>query len=139
MRRLFIVSILCLLTMGQARPSLAPDALIITRKDCGYLIRHQPDADVAYRPGVDVNGRPVVGADLTPRLDLPQAVDIDIIVQPTHRRRQPRGALGVTGEPYIGRASVLMDGRAYFNGQPVHDEWQEALAAKCRQTLSGGH
>ncbi len=36
----------------------------ITRQDCQRLVHHVPAADVAYRPGVDVHGKPVVAADL---------------------------------------------------------------------------
>ena len=34
----------------------------IAKKDCRRLVRHQPAADVAYQPGVDVRGNKVVGA-----------------------------------------------------------------------------
>ena len=36
----------------------------ITKKDCLRLLRHQPSADVAYKPGVDARGKPVAPADL---------------------------------------------------------------------------
>lgn len=35
----------------------------ITRRDCKRLIRHQARANVAYKPGIDVRGNPVVSAD----------------------------------------------------------------------------
>jgi hypothetical protein len=138
MRRLFILTIISILTMGQVKQPALPDALVITRKDCADLVRHVPMGDVAYRPGVDVHGRPVVAADLTPRLDVPAQVDIDIIVRPFHRRGGRGGGTGYSGEGYVGRASVLSDGRAYYNGRPVHDEWQQALATACREALLGG-
>lgn len=36
----------------------------ITKKDCNRLVRYQASADVAYQPGVDVRGNPVMPADV---------------------------------------------------------------------------
>lgn len=43
----------------------------ITKRDCKRLVRHQASADVAYKPGVDVRGNPVVGADLNGGFTIP--------------------------------------------------------------------
>jgi len=43
----------------------------ITKKDCRRLVRHQASANVAYQPGVDVRGNPVVGADLAGSFTIP--------------------------------------------------------------------
>jgi hypothetical protein len=47
-----------------AGPALGQQTVIITRADCLRLVEHLPTPDVEYRPGVDVRGRPVAGADL---------------------------------------------------------------------------
>lgn len=43
----------------------------ITKRDCKRLVRHQASVDVAYKPGVDVRGNPVVGADLNGGFTIP--------------------------------------------------------------------
>jgi hypothetical protein len=47
-----------------AGPALGQQTVIITRANCLRLVEHVPAPDVAYRPGLDVRGRPVAGADL---------------------------------------------------------------------------
>jgi len=39
------------------------EKVMVSKKDCRKIIRHQPAADVAYKPDVDVRGRPVKSAD----------------------------------------------------------------------------
>ena len=53
--------------------------VIITKADCAALVRHVAEPGVAYEPGVDVNGRPVVPADLgdTPEIKLPERFLVD--------------------------------------------------------------
>lgn len=43
----------------------------ITKRDCRRLVRHQASADVAYKPGVDVRGNRVVGADVNGGFTIP--------------------------------------------------------------------
>ena len=56
--------------------------VIITKADCAALVRHVAEPGVAYEPGIDVNGRPVVAADLgdTPEIKLPEEIAIAITV-----------------------------------------------------------
>jgi hypothetical protein len=58
----------------------------VTKQDCARLVHHQPSADVAYQPGVDVHGRPVAAADLpgsgnTLKL-LPDVLEFNIPINP---------------------------------------------------------
>lgn len=50
-----------------------PDApkVRITKRDCQRIVRHQASADVAYKPGVDVRGNPVVPADASGGFTIP--------------------------------------------------------------------
>ncbi|WP_255542570.1 hypothetical protein [Azospirillum sp. INR13] len=65
-------------------PDAARERPVIDLSLCQRLTRHVPAADVEYRPGVDVNGRPVVPADLPGTagaqppvpIDLPLSVDL---------------------------------------------------------------
>lgn len=85
---------------------------------CTRLTEHQPDNDVAYRAGVDVNGNPVVPADLNAgfqpntsfeipvTVDLAERLDIDIKgleLEPSF------GTLVYTGE----------DNRVLYGGQDI--------------------
>jgi hypothetical protein len=57
MRLIFMMTLLCPL-LAEARTIVVEDGR------CRVVERHVPDEDVAYKPGVDVNGRAVVPADL---------------------------------------------------------------------------
>lgn len=57
MRLLFVIALLCPL-LAEAR------TVIVDNGRCRFVENHQPAADVAYQPGVDARGRPVVSADL---------------------------------------------------------------------------
>lgn len=60
--------------------SAGADEIRITSRDCQRIVRHVADADVAYKPGVDVRGKPVAPADLSdsPKLKLPDVYTFDI-------------------------------------------------------------
>ncbi|MGF1610591.1 MAG: hypothetical protein ACFCUQ_14410 [Kiloniellales bacterium] len=81
----------CLLAcVGAAGPAWAGSAtaefmtVVITRQDCARLVKHLPDADVAYQPGQDVYGRPVAPADLDGglQIELPETYSFDVLIQP---------------------------------------------------------
>jgi hypothetical protein len=64
-------------------PAAAEDTTVqITKADCRRLVRHVPSADVAYKPGVDVRGRPVAPADAGggPRITLPDVFEFDVTI-----------------------------------------------------------
>jgi len=110
--------------------------LRVTRADCARLVRHAPAPDVAYRSGVDVQGRPVAPADLpgTPRIALPEEFEIEITVNLQDRLGLPADAGKYAGEVKVGTVRYR-DGRAWFNDQPLSDESQARLAAACAERL----
>ena len=109
--------------------------VIITETDCAALVRHVAEPGVAYEPGIDVNGRPVVAADLgdTPEIKLPEEIAIAITVDIDKRFNIPRTPDLFRPEATIGTVIVKKDGRAYFNGQPLTSEESHALAAACQK------
>lgn len=123
-----------------------PLVITISKPDCSRLVRHIPDADVAYRPGVDVHGRPVVSADLDPvaadfaRRVVPDVLEIPITINPLtyNKERQgittPQGiakGLGLT-QSKIGTVKYDFARDTFtFNGQPMMLDDQRALAAAC--------
>ncbi len=109
--------------------------VIITKADCAALVRHVAEPGVAYEPGVDVDGRRVVPADLggTPKIKLPEEIAIAITVDIDKRFSIPQTPDLFRPEAYIGTVIVKSDGRAYFNGEPLTSEESHALAAACQK------
>ncbi len=65
-----------------------PLVITITKTDCSRLIQHQASADVAYKPGVDVRGKPVVSADADPgraefaKKIVPEVMEFPVTINP---------------------------------------------------------
>ena len=104
----------------------------ITRADCARLVAHVPAPDVAYRPGVDVYGREVAPADLggAPRIELPETILIGIEIDLLARFGIPVSHAGAE----VGEVAYR-DGRFTFNGQPLQDQAQAELAARCQEIV----
>lgn len=127
-----------LLAFAAVRPAAAqPDDTVplrLTEADCRAVVAHEPAPDVAFAPGVDVRGRPVAPADLpgSVRIDLPDEIVIPIQVDLARRLGVPRTRY--EADAYVGTVTVV-DGRPYFDGQPLFDADRAALAAACRAAL----
>jgi hypothetical protein len=110
-----------------------PERIVVTEKECKKLIRFMPGGDVAYKPGVDVHGNKVVGADLpgTQRIQLPDVIAIDITVNIYEH-------LGITPPTRLGDSSAKIGvvefkrGKLTFNGQSLGDPAMEDVVAVCR-------
>ena len=115
-----------------AAPAAAHEkaTVAITRTDCARLVAHVLAPDVAYRPGVDVYGREVAPADLggAPRIELPETILIGIEINLLERFGIPVSHAGAE----VGEVAYR-DGRFTFNGQPLQDEAQTELAARCQE------
>ena len=111
-------------------------SVAITRADCARLVAHVPDPDVAYRPGVDVHGREVVPADLggAPRIELPETILIDIEIDLLQRFGIPATPALYDADAEVGEV-LYKDGRFTFNGQPLQDQAQAELAARCQEIV----
>ena len=104
---------------------------------CRALIKHTPDADVAYQPGVDVHGDPVAPADLpgAPPMKLPETINIPLTVSLAkiinlNTSQYPYNQLGPGTEAQLGMLEVQGD-KVSFNGQPLSDTQQDNLAVLC--------
>lgn len=104
----------------------------ITRSDCDRLAVHAPSADVAYTPGVDVDGNAVAPADLngSAPIAMPEVISIPVTVDLAAN-------LGIAtpflARPTVGEVQVSSDGQVTFNGQPVGGKAQKDLARRCQQ------
>ena len=121
-----------------ASPAAAHETatVTITRADCARLVEHVPGPDVAYQPGVDVYGREVAPADLggAPRIELPETILIDIEVDLQARFGTPENEVLFDPDAEMGWV-VYQDGRFTFNGQPLQDEAEAELAARCQRIV----
>ena len=125
-----------LLAAGHVRANEQQVELSITRADCARLVKHVPGPDVAYRPGVDVYGREVAPADLNgaPRIELPETILIDIEVDLQARFGTPDNKVLFDPDAEMGEV-VYKDGRFTFNGQPLQNQAQAELAARCQEIV----
>lgn len=113
-------------------PAQGQTTVQITESDCSRLVRHVAADDVAYRPGVDVNGNAVAPADLNaqPQISVPDVVSIPVTIDLATN-------LGINtpflARPTVGEVQITRDGRVSFNGQPIGDAAQHELAKRCQQ------
>ncbi len=114
-----------------------PLELRISRAACVRLVAHVPGDDVAYRPGVDMRGRPVAPADLdgAPALVLPESYRVRIEVDSDDRFGIPAKTGTYDADIAVGEALVDADGRVLFNGQPLESEAAFELGRRCRELL----
>ena len=121
-----------------ASPAAAHETatVTITRADCARLVEHVPGPDVAYQPGVDVYGREVAPADLggAPRIELPETILIDIDIDLLVRFGIPANPALYDADAEVGEVAYR-DGRFTFNGQPLQDQAQAELAARCQEIV----
>jgi hypothetical protein len=116
------VVVLCFTGQAGAQPRLSPE-------DCARVVAHVPDASVAYRAGVDVLGRPVAPADLSPpQLITPPRIGFLLSVDLARRLNLP---FGLSGDLPLGVVTVE-NNQLLFNGRILGDETQSALAAACQ-------
>ncbi|HEY4164710.1 MAG TPA: hypothetical protein VGM59_16705 [Dongiaceae bacterium] len=119
---------------GWASPAVADIA--VSRQDCDRLVKYQEPPGVEYQPGIDAHGEPVVPADINggANIQLPQTIVIPVevlirkyaFIPPGSPLRQSKAELGVitvTGDEVL------------YNGQPLTDQDEAALAAVCRDQL----
>jgi len=115
-----------------------PDSLTILVEDCRWLTAHAADSSVAYQPGIDADGRPVVPADLDQE---------SLTIDPAEISIDPRLQLGaryaIAPEllPDLFRAEIglgditVREGVAYLGDRPLGDPARHALAKACADLL----
>ncbi len=140
-----LIAAVQLLLMAGIAGAQAPQAtpvdqqLYVTRQDCKYLVAHQPDPGVAYKPGIDVHGRYVAPADLPGQqsFDLPNKIEFDLKLNPLAYAPQqgnaPSGALSNT-TINLGHVEVdLLTGQAKLNGHALGDEQTRIVTEACKK------
>ena len=106
---------------------------------CRAWVKHVPDADVEYQPGVDVRGKPVTSADLpaSSRIKVPDQFQIPLTLNlakalDLNVSSYPYAQLGSGTEASLGKLTIEGD-RVLFNNQPLSDAQQDKLAVLCLQ------
>ncbi|HJR23610.1 MAG TPA: hypothetical protein VJ822_18390 [Dongiaceae bacterium] len=107
--------------------------IAISRRDCERLVNHEPAPDVAYQPGVDVHGRPVVPADLGggQQIQLPDVIYIPIEVLIQDKYGIPANSVLYDATALVGVVEVRGN-QVYFEDQPLTDPEIVALEEACR-------
>ncbi|WP_292911573.1 hypothetical protein [Niveispirillum sp.] len=128
-----IATLLVLLTLPAAAQTDAP-TIRIDPAACRYVARHQPSADVEYKPGVDVHGDAVAPADLPDgyAIELPKSIDIAITSDIARRFGIATNNL-YRGEAQIGTVT-LQGNQVLFNGKPMQSAAEADLIALCAKT-----
>lgn len=119
-----------------ATPTKTPDTKIeVTGVDCRRLfVTHQPSADVAYKPGVDVHGKPVAPADLNPapQIKVPETVAFDVAVD-LRRFGVPQTSPLFQPSVKLGEVRVdVLTGKTLYNGEAIGNPEIEALREACK-------
>ena len=122
--------------MPMAAPA-APATVAVSAGDCRQLmVPHEPADDVAYKPGVDVDGRAVAPADLGggAPIPLPDEYVIPIEVDLDDRFGVPANENLFKGDTTIGTVT-LRGNRVFFAGREIGDATRHAIAEACRERL----
>lgn len=112
----------------------------IDKSDCQWVQRHHAAADVQYKPGVDVEGREVAGADLNPSSfnDIQNSIRIKLtndaakvfgLSVPTLTRNGQKVPM-VDTETEIGYITIK-NNHAFLNGKPLDSDAQSQLVVLC--------
>ncbi len=124
-----------------AQPVHATASATATPAFCNALVKHTPDADLAYQSGVDAEGNSVTPADLpgAPQMKIPDKINIPLTLNLAkalnlNTSSYPYNQLGQGTEAQLGMLTVDGD-KVLFNGQPISDEQQDKLAVLCLQPL----
>ena len=137
-----MITRISLMMVLAAAPALAAETLTISTADCRRLVAHAPSADVTYKGGVDVRGKPVVPADLpgSAVIDLPEFIEIPITVDTAQRlgRGEPGGILGarrgLEGKAALGTLTVKGND-VFWNGKQIQSQDEVFMAESCRSSL----
>lgn len=139
MSRLFVSCLMvAMLAVTPAAAGVLKQKVTVAKQDCRWLVRHQPAADVAYKPGVDVRGRPVKPADLESnrQVDLPPVIAIPLHVPLGHLLK--KGSSTVVDSSEVGAGLVTVDrrsGEVKYEGQTLRPAESRRMVAACRSLL----
>lgn len=119
-----------------AHAATTKPAPAIDDRFCQALVKHVPDADVAYQAGVDVRGKPVVPADLDggTNVALPQEFSIPLTADLMNFLNLDNSTLPASAmkrnDIALGILTIRGD-QVLYNGQALTNAQQDNLAVLC--------
>ena len=142
MMRVFLPAfIAALMASGPAGAAL----ITVTADECAAITAHEPADDVAYQPGVDVNGNAVAPADLDTSGRIDYDAD-DIVISIGNPLVATAGVVGdqtafvaaggridTFGADSSVGSITLRNGEVYFNGRRITDNERRAIAEACAE------
>ena len=144
MKRLIFLSLALIAALIAAAPAGAT-IVIVTADDCAAITAHEPADDVAYEPGVDVDGNAVASADLYDSGRIDYNAD-DIVISIGNPLVATAGVVGDEAafvaaggriDSFGADSSVgsvtLRNGEVYFNGRRITDNEARAIALACAE------
>ncbi len=140
LRILIVASVALVISLGGASAASLSGPVKVSKKDCRWLVRHRPAADVAFKPGTGVNGRRVKPADLNPESQIKVP---DIIAIPLHvplRNLLKKGAKSQVGASEVGVGKVTVDrhsGEVKYQGKTLAGSEADRMVIACRKLLRG--
>lgn len=94
-------------------------ALAVGKIVCERHYIHKPDANVAYQPGVDAQGKEVVPADVAPSpVTVPDFMEVPLTVELGQAMKIDLPE-GFETKSTIGNLKLFRDGRVEYNGQDI--------------------
>ena len=119
--------------------------ITVSPDECAAITAHEPADDVAYEPGVDVDGNAVAPADLDASGRIDYSAD-DIVISIGNPLVATAGVVGDQAafiaaggriDTFGAESSVgsitLRDGEVYFNGRRITDNEARAIAEACAE------
>jgi hypothetical protein len=97
------------------------EELAVEKMICQQLYVHKPSDDVAYKPGVDVDGNAVTPADLptdAAQIGVSDYIEVPLTVDLAQRLNQPVPE-GVKLEGGVGNLRLHKNGQISYNGQDI--------------------
>ena len=125
-------------------PAWAEDKpVLLDEETCKHFVTYKPKIDdngnVKYRAGVNVNGDPVIEADLTPSTIISSEEEYSFPLTIDMAKHIGMNVpAGIMGEARLGSVTVK-NGEVKFNGQPIESKAETALKELCDKDKASLH
>ncbi|MEH6524849.1 MAG: hypothetical protein V7723_02160 [Sneathiella sp.] len=128
------VTIVLILFLVPAQAFAEDVELEVSKKNCSRITKYVADADVDFKPGVDVHGKAVVPADLDgQQIKIPDTIFINLALPFKDLLNNYNPKLK-NAEVYVGLIEYnISSGRMLYNGQELSDPALNAIARECQK------